>query len=453
MTRRSGKYLLLAAVVVLVGGLVITSVTAQAAGYSLRFYGTGTGDIDRVKIPVDPTNSADVGGSFTIEFFIRVIPGQNGSGACTTGNAGWTSGNTIVDRDVFGTGDFGDYGISLFGLSGVIAFGVSDAVSGETVCGTRSVIDGSWHHIAVTRNAATGVLALFVDGVPDGIATGPTGDISYRDGRATTWPNDPFLVLGAEKHDFGPAFPSYSGWFDELRISTTIRYTGAFIPPTQPFLTDTSTVLLYHFDEGTGNLVADSSGNGTDGVRRPGGSPVGPEWSTETPFTTLPPPTLPTTPPSGGTPIPPSTGGGASSSGTGASVSSVPLVPLCVDLPASANSVIQTQVSSQHFEIRCRLLVLNSQYHQESRPANIGNQSVIDAGIIHAVDVFSPTGLKSFEAGLVICFQGAGQLVFLGSNEAPRGVRLLASANLYAGFTCSVLSEPGTVVLTINTPA
>jgi hypothetical protein len=131
----------------------------------------------------------------------------------------------------------------------------------------------------------------------------------------------------------------------------------------------------------------------------------------------------------------------------------VPLVSLCIDLPVSVNSVIQTQVSSQHFEIRCRLLVLNSQYYQEAHPANIGNQRVIDAGIIHAVDVFSPSGLKSFETGFVICFQGTGQLVFLGSNEAPRGVRLLALSNLYAGFTCGVLSEPGTVVLTVNTPA
>jgi hypothetical protein len=303
MRSKYGRLLLVGALM-LISGLLATAVRPQASGYSLRFYGNGTGDIDRVKIPVDPPTSADIGGSFTIEFFIRVLAGENGNGACTTGDAGWTNGNTIVDRDIFGPGDFGDYGISLFGLNGVIAFGVSDGAGGATICGTRNVVDGNWHHIAVTRNSATGALALFVDGVPDGTATGPTGDISYRDGRATTWPNDPFLVLGAEKHDFSPLFPSYSGWFEELRISTNIRYTGAFTPPTEPFGTDANTALLYHFDEGTGNQITDTSGNGTNGVRQPGGTPTGPEWSTLTPFTSLPPPTNTPIPPPTDTPVP-----------------------------------------------------------------------------------------------------------------------------------------------------
>ncbi len=290
------KGLLLIGAVMLVSGLLMTAVRGQSAGYSLRFYGNGTGDIDRVKIPVDPTNSADISGSFTIEFFIRVNAGENRSGACTTGEAGWTNGNIILDRDIFGSGDYGDYGISLFGQSGVIAFGVTRDTTGDTICGTRNVVDGNWHHIAVTRDSSTGALALYVDGVLDGTANGPTGDISYRDGRRTSWPNDPFLVIGAEKHDYSRDYPSYSGWFDELRISTTVRYTATFTPPTQPFVRDDNTALLYHFDEGTGDQITDSSGNGTNGVRRPGGNPAGPEWSTQTPFTALSPTATPRTP-------------------------------------------------------------------------------------------------------------------------------------------------------------
>jgi hypothetical protein len=293
---RKGLAFVCAALVIC--GLIVASVSAQSAGYSLRFYGNGTGDIDRVKIPVDPPTSADISGSFTIEFFIRVNAGENRSGACTTGEAGWTNGNIILDRDIFGSGDNGDYGISLFGQSGVIAFGVTRNTSGDTICGTRNVVDGKWHHIAVTRNTSTGALALYVDGVLDGTANGPTGDISYRNNRATSWPNDPFLVIGAEKHDYSRDYPSYSGWFDELRISTNIRYTAAFTPPKQPFVKDTNTALLYHFDEGTGEQITDSSGNGTNGVRRPGGNPAGPEWSTEIPFATLPPTATPTVTPS-----------------------------------------------------------------------------------------------------------------------------------------------------------
>lgn len=274
----------LIALILLVTGS-ISSTFAQGAGYSLRFYGNGRGDIDRVKIQIDnPERAVDVGGNFTIEFFMRAPVGANGSGSCSTGNSTWIAGNTIIDRDVFGGGDYGDYGISLFGDSGVIAFGVSRGGSGQTLCGSTNVADNNWHHIAVTRNSSSGQLRLFVDGVPDGTATGPTGDVSYRNGRSTGFPNDPFLVIGAEKHDAGASFPSYSGWIDELRISNNIRYSAAFTPPSAPFSPDANTVGLYHFNEGTGNTVGDSSGTDSHGVRRFGGSPAGPVWSTETPF-------------------------------------------------------------------------------------------------------------------------------------------------------------------------
>jgi len=101
-------------------------------------------------------------------------------------------------------------------------------------------------------------------------------------------------VIGAEKHDFAPQYPSYSGWIDELRVSNSIRYSTTFTPPTLPFTTDANTVGLYHFDEGTGNAVGDSSGTGSNGTRSFGGSPAGPLWSTETPFAGAPPLNPPT---------------------------------------------------------------------------------------------------------------------------------------------------------------
>lgn len=258
---------------------------AESDAFSLRFYGNGVNDIDRVKIPVDaPPTAVDVGGDFTIEFFLRVPADENGSGACVTGNSGWTYGNIILDRDIFNDGDYGDYGIALFGEAGVIAFGVTRGGNGETLCGSINVVDDVWHHIAVTRSADTGLLSLYVDGVLDGTVTGPTGDVSYRDGRASSYPNDPYLVIGAEKHDYDPVYPSYSGWLDELRISTSVRYTEDFTPPTIPLAPDAETVGLYHFDEGDGDFIEDSSGTESHGVRQFGGTPAGPEWSTEIPF-------------------------------------------------------------------------------------------------------------------------------------------------------------------------
>ncbi|MGH7819767.1 MAG: PQQ-dependent sugar dehydrogenase, partial [Candidatus Binatia bacterium] len=87
--------------------------------------------------------------------------------------------------------------------------------------------------------------------------------------------------------DAGPQFPSYSGWIDELRISNRVRYSSSFTPPAQAFKKDDATKALYHLDEGAGDVIRDSSGASggpSNGVRRFGGSPPGPEWSAANPF-------------------------------------------------------------------------------------------------------------------------------------------------------------------------
>jgi hypothetical protein len=253
---------------------------------SLRFFGTGTGGIDRVEIAIDPQVPADVGaGDFTIDFWVRTSSiNFTWVQTCTPGADGWINGNIVVDRDRYGNGDHGDYGIAL--TRGGVAFGVGRGAAGAGLCGTTNVIDGTWHHIAVTRVASTGALALYIDGNPNGTATGPTGDISYRDGVTSAYPKDPFLVLGAEKHDAGAQYPSFNGWMDELRISTTVRYTAMFTPETMPYATvDADTAALYHFDEGDGASLGDARGM-SPGAIRVGQTPGGtvPVWAAATPF-------------------------------------------------------------------------------------------------------------------------------------------------------------------------
>lgn len=261
---------------------------AQEVGYSLRFHGSGVTapDQDRVKIPIDtPPRPADIGTTdFTLEFWMKALPGENGARSCSQEKDNWTAGNVIFDRGINDTGDFGDYGLSLFATG--IAFGVAGGNSGNGICGATPVADGNWHHVAVTRRHADGQVRLFVDGMLDAEGIGPAGDVSYRDNRPVSSPNDPFLVIGAEKHDAGPAFPSYSGWIDEVRLSNEIRYVNNFTRPLQPFTPDANTVALYHFDEGSGDSITDSSGAAggpSNGSREFGGSPAGPEWSTDTP--------------------------------------------------------------------------------------------------------------------------------------------------------------------------
>jgi glucose/arabinose dehydrogenase len=272
--------------------LLAAATDARAAG-SLRFFGNGVNDIDRVKVAIDaPPRPADVALDFTLEWWMKAAAAENPTSPCAPGEIGsdaWIFGNIVFDRDVYGNGDFGDWGVSLLG--GRVVFGVGQGPNGQSVCGSTSVADGQWHHVALTRRSSDGRMQVFVDGALQETGVGPPGNVSYRDGRPTQYPaSDPFLVFGAEKHDAGPAYPSYSGWLDEVRLSRVVRYVGPFQPPRAPFVADSETVALYHMDEGTGDLVGDSSGapgGPSHGQRRFGGSPAGPLWSPDTPMLQL----------------------------------------------------------------------------------------------------------------------------------------------------------------------
>lgn len=273
------------------------AIVQASTGTSLRFFGTGQSggqsNSDRVKIPLGTFNGrqlttsspVNVGGDFTIEFWMQASAATNDAEACESGVVGWYYGNILVDRDVFGN-NVGDYGIAIRG--GSIIFGVNNGTSETNLCGDTPVLDGQWHHIAVTRSATSGLMRLFVDGQLDAQASGPTGSIAYPTGRTAPaeYPNDPYLVLGAEKHDY-PGSLYYSGLFDEARISNIVRYSANFTRPNSPFTPDANTMALYHFDEGSGASIGDSSSanggpsNGTL-LAAPGGPTQ--HWSAQTPF-------------------------------------------------------------------------------------------------------------------------------------------------------------------------
>jgi hypothetical protein len=278
--------------------LIGLAIPAQAAAspHSLRFFGNGYGDIDRVKIRVDdPTTSnepkrpADLGAtSLTIEFWMKAAAGNTaGAQTCGWGNVNWIYGNIVVDRDRYNQGR--KFGLSM--AAGRLVFGVTNG-SGQsrTICGVTDLRDGKWHHVAVQRRRSDGMLWIWVDGELDAKGDGPNGDVSYPDGGVPgdycggpCTKSDPFLVIGAEKHDAGSSFPSYHGWIDELRLSDVLRYKAAFTPRRRRFSVDAGTAALYHMNEGSGNVIGDVRGL-SDGVRRFGGDPAGPVWSSSTPF-------------------------------------------------------------------------------------------------------------------------------------------------------------------------
>jgi hypothetical protein len=281
--KRGSVFLVLILCLVLVPGPAKAQSNIAA---SLRFYGHGTNGIDRVLVQIDPPTAADIARDFTLEFWLRALPGENNGRASCGIKDGWITGNILFDRDIWGPGDYGDWGISL--SQGKIAVGISRLNSGNTLCGRSNVADGVWHHVAITRRASDGLIRIFVDGGLDRQGYGPAGNISYRNGRNTSYPADRYLVIGAEKHNAGAEYPSFSGWLDEVRLSTSIRYSHRFYPRQQPFTPDAATALLFHFDENasgacTGSVIdAAQHVNGTCSYG--GNAPEGPVYTSETPF-------------------------------------------------------------------------------------------------------------------------------------------------------------------------
>jgi hypothetical protein len=137
---------------------------------------------------------------------------------------------------------------------------------------------------------------IYIDGVLDVEADGPDGDISYPEGAVPSETcngpcvNDPYLVIGGEKHGVDPGLLSFSGWFDEMRLSNILRYSGDFSPAAVAFPVDSNTVALYHFNDSPGNTAYDVSGylgGPSNGSLKIGGAPEGPQWVASDAFLTF----------------------------------------------------------------------------------------------------------------------------------------------------------------------
>src|SRR5690606_27647769 len=72
----------------------------------------------------------------------------------------------------------------------------------------------------------------------------------------------PKFVLGASS--LRQLSNGFHGLIDEVRISKSARYTTDFEPKNRLEL-DGDTLALYHFDEGSGDILRDSSSNHHDG--------------------------------------------------------------------------------------------------------------------------------------------------------------------------------------------
>ena len=118
----------------------------------------------------------------------------------------------------------------------------------EHVTGTTDIGDDAWHHCAVVRD--NGTIRIFVDGTSENTRADSGGLVDLD---RTHLGQYSFVSAGGQL--------PFTGYLDEIRISSIARYTSNFTPSTSVFSDDEHTRLLIHSDTTDGSTTfTDSSG-------------------------------------------------------------------------------------------------------------------------------------------------------------------------------------------------
>ena len=91
----------------------------------------------------------------------------------------------------------------------------------------------TWFHLAISRDGSNNI-RFFINGTQQG-TTQTDSKVFFPSSAATA-------RIGSNTYENGDMF----GYFDEFRISSVARYTANFTTPTEPFVNDSSTLLLIH---------------------------------------------------------------------------------------------------------------------------------------------------------------------------------------------------------------
>jgi|GEM_PF-3084303 len=148
-----------------------------------------------------------------------------------------------------GTGSDERYGLRVLSNGG-LDFQQNDGTTFRTALSNTGLIStNTWYHVAATRQADGVTINFYVNGIAAGsgvLAGAPTSS------------GTPIFCLGSSNCS-GALFP---GFIDEVRLSSNVRYSSNFTPPSAAFISDANTAGLWHFNEPNGQFLADDSGNG-----------------------------------------------------------------------------------------------------------------------------------------------------------------------------------------------
>lgn len=185
------------------GNAQISTAQSKFGGASALFDGSG----DSVHISSPPSALVNwASGNFTIEYWIRASAFTQAGNQNSSVVVGNMSATTNVNYWSFGPISNGT--VRFFYYNGA-----------EVMLTTATALSiNTWYHLAFVKNG-TG-LAIYIDGV-----SSATGTVSGTPQSSTTTN----FCIGQF------ANTSFNGYIDELRVTTTARYTSGFTPRVEPF--------------------------------------------------------------------------------------------------------------------------------------------------------------------------------------------------------------------------
>lgn len=199
--------------------LMESTSVSQTSSYTYNNMNGFTSSVDNAKFGFSS-------GYFNNSYFtITDIP----SGSVSNTLEFWLKLNTLASGIIFTTSIYGlKLDINSSGTLGLSATTNSSAWD-LTNQSSTNMTTNTWNHIAITSTGGT--IVLYLNGTS--VASVANAIVSIAS-----------LTFGYDANSL-----SYiSGYIDELRLSSTVRYSSTFTPAASAFTRDASTILLNHFD-------------------------------------------------------------------------------------------------------------------------------------------------------------------------------------------------------------
>ena len=161
----------------------------------------------------------------------------------------------LFSKNISGNNE-GDMGISWGRGKGELQGFIQDGTATTSVYPSITVWEPRWYHLAFVWNVDDS-MRIFIDGVQhDIVAPCPPVHGGVQS-----------IVIGSGSDNLlDTRFETFRGVIDEVRISAIARHTEDFSPPSAPYKPDEFTLALWHFDDGSGLVATDATGNGFDGI-------------------------------------------------------------------------------------------------------------------------------------------------------------------------------------------